>query len=160
MKTTLLHRWRERTLREQRMLIALALLLVLALVWLLVIRPLDQSLAHAEKRHDAAARILAETRTLAQAIRTIERAGGTGPSGPLPAVISQAAAEAGFSIARLESDGSGGTTLVIDAARPQALFPWLARMEGSGALVHALATSANSDQTLKVQVTFRPRARI
>jgi len=43
--------WRERTLREQRLLLVMFALIALALGWLLVIRPLSDALDAAQTRH-------------------------------------------------------------------------------------------------------------
>ena len=52
-----------------------------------------------------------------------------------------------------------GATVAIDAARPQALFGWLVRLEESGLLVERLRAQANSDRTLAVEAVLRARGR-
>lgn len=157
MKARFLSWWSTRTLREQRMLLALALVAALVLSWLIVLRPLNDALATAKAQHNQAVIALAETRASAEAIRALGRSGTPAASAPVATLVSQAATEAGFSITRLDSDGAGGVTLVMAAARPQAFFAWLAELERQGIRVGALTASTNTDQTLSVQVSFPAR---
>lgn len=158
MKTRFLSWWTTRTLREQRMLLALALVATLVLGWLLILRPLNDALVTAKEQHNQAVIALAETRASAEAIRALEQSSAPALSAPLATIVSQAATEAGFTITRLDGDGAGGVTLVLSAARPQAFFPWLAELESRGIQAGALTASTNTDQTLSVQVTFPGRS--
>jgi general secretion pathway protein M len=151
--------WRTRTLREQRLMLAMFGLLALVILWLLILRPLGDALSRARERHANAAEALAEARGQAALIAQLERSAPTGPAEPIDAVMSRAASEAGFPITRLERDGPATATMVLSAVRPQAFFGWLGQMEGQGLIVERLSTTANSDQTLAVQVTLRGRGR-
>jgi general secretion pathway protein M len=151
--------WRGRTLREQRLLLAMAGLLALVLAWLLVIRPIDDSLSAARERHAAVVLRLAEARGQVAALRKLQAAPAVALPGPLVTTLSNAATEAGFSAARVEPQGAGAALVIIDAARPQAVFGWVRQMEQRhGLVVVRLSANANSDQTLAVQVAFRSRS--
>jgi general secretion pathway protein M len=151
--------WQGRTLREQRLLLVMAGLLALVLIWLLLIRPVNDSLSAARERHAAAVLRLAEARGQAAAIRSLGSAPAVALSGPLTTVLSGAATEAGFPVARVEPEGANRATMVLNAVRPQAFFGWVRRMEERNSLVvERLSATTNSDQTLSVQVTFRTRA--
>jgi general secretion pathway protein M len=79
--------------------------------------------------------------------------------GPLVTVLSTAATEAGFPAARVEPQGASAALVIIDAARPQAVFGWVRQMEQRpGLVVSRLSANANSDQTLAVQVAFQSRS--
>lgn len=152
--------WRTRTLREQRLLLAMLALLAVVLLWLLIWRPLGDALSRARDRHAAAALALAEARAQAALIAQFERAAPVGPQEPIDTLISRSATDAGFPIARLEREGAGQATLVLASVRPQAFFGWVGQMEsGRGLIVERLSASTNSDRTLSVQVTFRTRSR-
>jgi general secretion pathway protein M len=159
MKAGFLIWWRGRSLREQRMLLALALVAAGVLGWLLILRPLGDSLASARERHHEAVVMLAETRARVEALTNARQ--GAQPAAaapPLATLVSGAASEAGFSITRLDSDPAGQVTLAIAAARPQAFFAWVAGLEQrNGVIVERLTASTNTDQTLTVQATFRQR---
>lgn len=149
--------WRGRTLREQRLVLAMGGLAVLVLAWLLIIRPLDDALSSARERHGEAVIALAEARARADAIAAAEQVAPTNLGAPVDTVLNQAASEAGFPVARVERQGTNQATIVIDSARPQALFGWVDRMEERGLIVERLVVTANSDQTVSVQATFRAR---
>jgi general secretion pathway protein M len=151
--------WRGRTLREKRLLLAMAALFTLVLVWLLVIRPVGDSLSAARERHAAAVLRLAEARGQAAAIRSLSGAPTSTLSAPLTTMLNAAATEAGFPVARVEPQGPNRATLVLNAVRPQAFFGWVGQMEARNNLVvERLSATTNSDQTLSIQITFRTRA--
>jgi general secretion pathway protein M len=147
--------WRTRTLREQRLLLAMAAVLFLVLSWLLVIRPLNDALAAARERHAGAVLARAEAKEraalgAAPASRTIlDLRGGT-----LETLLSGTAQEAGIPVARVNRESNAQATAVIDAVRPQALFGWVRQMESRGLTVERLRTTANSDQTVAAEITF------
>lgn len=150
--------WRGRTLREQRLLLAMAALFAIVLVWLLIVRPLGDALAAAKERQGAAVIALAETRGRAELVQALARTPAPALGGPLDGILSQAATEAGFTVTRIDADGPNQATLVMESVRPQAFFGWAGQMEQTrGLIVERLSATANADQTLAVQVTFRTR---
>lgn len=151
--------WRTRTLREQRLLLAMLALLVVVLAWLLIVRPLGDALSAARERHGEAVVALAEARAQAEAIARLQEGAGARPTGAVDALVSRSAAEAGFTVARMEGTGPEGATIVLNPAKPQAVFGWVAQMEQRhGLIVERLSAATNSDQTLAVEVTFRARS--
>ena len=150
--------WRTRTLREQRLLLAMLALLALVLAWLLVIRPVSDALSRARERHSDAVVAAAEARAQVEALRGLQRQAPTALAGPLDATLNQSATEAGFTVSRIEREAANRATVVLDAVRPQAFFGWVDQMEnGRGLAVERLTATTNSDQTLAVQVTFTAR---
>ena len=151
--------WRTRTLREQRLLLAMLGLLALVLAWLLVIRPVSDALASARERHSDAVLAVAEARAQVEALRGLQQPASAALSGPLDTMLNQSATEAGFSVSRIEREAPNRATMVLDAVRPQAFFGWVDQMESSrGLTVERLTATTNSDQTLAVQVTFGTRS--
>jgi general secretion pathway protein M len=150
--------WRTRTLREQRLLLAMAGLSVVVLLWLAIIRPIGDRLSEARERHGAAVLALAEARARAGQIGLLEQRRPANPGGPLETVLNQSATEAGFPVARVEREGLNQATMVIDSVKPQAFFAWVRRMEDErGMIVERLSARANADQTLAIRITFRAR---
>ena len=150
--------WRTRTLREQRLLLAMFGLLAVVLLWLLIVRPLGDALSRARDRHADAALALAEARAQAALIRQFEHGAPVGPQEPIDALVSRSATEAGFPIARLQREGTNQATLELGSVRPQAFFGWVGQMEsGRGLIVERLNATVKGDRTLSVQVTFRAR---
>lgn len=141
--------WVLRTPRE-RVLIGLMLALIgIALAWLAVIQPLADALDAAKARHGAAVIALAEARAHSQPV-TISAA-----AGPAEAIAAQTASQAGFTGARIGRQGPARASIGIDAARPQALFGWIAEMERRGLMVERLSARANADQTLSAEIGVR-----
>lgn len=149
--------WKGRSPREQRLLLVMAALAAILIAWLLVFRPLGNALSDAKERHASAMVALAEARAQADVIRQAEDEAPAALGMPLDVLLSQAAAEAGFPVARLERQGSKQATMTIEAVRPQAFFGWIGELESRGLIVERLTATTNSDQTLGVQFTLRAR---
>lgn len=146
--------WRERSLREQRLLLVMLGLLALLLGWLLVVRPLGDALDDAKRRHGEAVVALAEARARAGG-GSIER---PAPPLPLDSLVARSANEAGFAGAQIAARGPARADVVIPAARPQALFAWIARLEAQGLVVSSLRARSNPDRTVHVEAALRAGA--
>jgi general secretion pathway protein M len=135
-------------------------ILAAVLAWLLIIRPLNDALSEARERHGRAAQAVAEARAQVELIQNLQKApANAARRDRSKLVIGQSADEAGFTVSRVEREGASSATMVVDAVRPQAFFGWVDQMETSrGLTVERLRATANSDQTLSVQVTFRARS--
>jgi general secretion pathway protein M len=145
--------WVERSRREQRLIQVMLGLAVLVLGWLLVVRPLLDMRDAAKERHAAAVVALGEARARA----TPGAAPGAPAAGPVDALVARTANEAGFTNARITSQGSERASVAVDAARPQILFGWVARLEQSGLVVERLNARTNSDRTVAAELTLRKR---
>ncbi|HEY5713649.1 MAG TPA: type II secretion system protein GspM [Allosphingosinicella sp.] len=149
--------WLERSRREQILLGVMFGLAALLIAWLLVLRPLSDALDSAMARHDTAIIALAEAR--ARAPRGPIVSPVAAPAMPVDSQLGRAAAEAGFADARVASRGPNRASVAIAAARPQALFAWVARLEAQGLAVERLRAQANPDRTLSAEASFRARGR-
>lgn len=147
----------DRSLRERRMIVAMAALAALTLVWALIIRPVGDGLSAARERHAAAVESYADTEARVAAIKAL-RAGGAAPdAGELDAVVRQRANAAGFPLASLTPQAGGAIQISIASARPGALFAWIADLDGAGIVVDSLGTTDNGDRTVSAQMTLRSR---
>ena len=147
-----------RTPREQRLILAMAILFAVVFIWLGIARPLNDALVEAKARHTEAVIERAEARAQAEALGTLGRAGGARPlTEPVETVIGRSAAQAGFQLSRLQAEPGGAVSIGIEAARPQALFAWVTALERQGLIVSTLTASANADRTVAVQASFRGR---
>jgi general secretion pathway protein M len=149
--------WEARSAREKRLLLALAALLALVVLWLLIIRPLNDARANAEQRLDAAVAELGKARADAAALRQL----GARPAGaqpvprPLDGFLMQAGAEAGFTNLNVIADGAARATISVASARPQAFFGWLSQLERRGVVVESMSARVNADQTIAVETVLR-----
>jgi len=145
--------WSERSLREQRLIQVMLGLAIIVLGWLLVVRPLMDMRDAAKERHAAAVVALGEARSRALPGATP----GAPAAGPVDALVARTANEAGFTNARITSQGAERASVAVDSARPQVLFGWVARLEASGLRVERLNTRTNSDRTVGAEITLRKR---
>lgn len=145
--------WAQRSPREQRLLLVMLALLGLVVGWLLVVRPLGDALNAAKERHGAAVVALAEAKARAPGAAPA----GTAPALPVDGLVSRTAGEAGFANARVAAQAPTRATVAIDAARPQALFAWIAQLERQGVTVDSLRARVNADRTLNVEAAFVAR---
>lgn len=146
--------WQARSARERMLLRVMLGLAVIVLGWLLVVRPLGDSLEAAKARHGAAVVALAEAKARRETIRGVP---GAAPTLPVDSLIGQSAGEAGFTAARVTAAGPARASVTIESARPQALFGWVASLERRGLVVERLQVRANADRTLAAELAFRAR---
>jgi general secretion pathway protein M len=149
--------WLARTPRERWLLGVMLGLVALVLVWLLILRPLSDMLSTARQRHGEAEAALAEARSQAAAIAALEKNRPEPFAGTIDSAISEAAAAAGFQLSGLQPEGEGRVSLAIGAAKPQALFGWIAALEGQGYIVQSLTATSNPDRTLSARIVLRAR---
>jgi general secretion pathway protein M len=149
--------WMARTARERWLLGVMLALVALVLVWLLILRPLSDMLSAARQRHGEAVAALAEARSQAAAIAALERNRPAPFAGPIDMAVAAAASDAGFQLSGLQPEGAGRVSLAIGAAKPQALFGWIAALEAQGYIVQSLTVSSNPDRTLSAQIALRAR---
>jgi general secretion pathway protein M len=114
-------------------------------------------LSAARQRHGEAVAALAEARSQAADIAALERNRPALLAGPIESAVATAAAEAGFQLSGLQGEGSGRVSLAIGAAKPQALFGWVQRLEAQGYIVQSLTATSNPDRTLSAQIVLRMR---
>lgn len=145
--------WQGRSPRERMLLQAMLGLAAFVLGWLLVVRPLADSLETAKTRHGAAVVALAEARARRHSAQI---AAAPAPL-PIDGLIAATANEAGFTAARVTAAGPARASVAIESARPQALFGWVALLERRGLVVERLRAQANADRTLAAEVAFRAR---
>lgn len=152
--------FRDRSEREQRMLAALGVLLVIVVGWLGIIRPLDGATAAARERHARAVVALADL----QELRDRAAKATNKPQLPLDETlapfVTRSAADAGLTVERLEAEGAHQVKVNVAAVRPAAFFGWAQRLEvRHGLVVHQLAAFRNADTSIAVQLTVRRPAR-
>ena len=75
----------------------------------------------------------------------------------LAGTVRSRAEAAGFALGSVDPEGDR-LRVSIAAARPGALFRWLAELEAAGVLVEAASVTPNADQTVAVQLTLSGRA--
>lgn len=149
--------FQSRSLREQRLLLAMLALLALTIVWAGIILPVSDALSSARTRHDAAVVVLAETEARVHAVKALERDRPGALGAPLDTVIRDRANAAGFALATVTRVGDNGVQIGIGSARPGALMAWVAGLEDDGILVDTLTLTDNGYKTVAAQISLRVR---
>ena len=130
--------WAGLSQRERVLLGVMAALLAVVILWLGVMRPVDNGLrdAHmlASDALDRNAAIRAKVKQLDQLPRAV-----AAPTGDLAQIVGQSAGEAGFTLERAQPQGTGRVDIAIASAKPTALFDWIAGLEGQGIVVETLS---------------------
>ncbi len=151
--------WRERTPREQRLLLVMVGLLLAVALWLGILRPLSLALAAQTERHAEAVVALAELRAAAADLERLGAGGGPARDVPLATLLGRRAEEAGISLARLEGEGRDRANLDVAAVRAPAFFGWLQQLEQrDGLVVRRLDARRNEDGSLAVQLALEGAA--
>lgn len=142
--------WSGRTLREQRMLMVMAALLLAVVVWLGAVRPVMAWRAAAADRALAAAATLAEVRASVASIGPA-RPASRPPAEGLEPLIRRTAETAGLEVVTAMSP-SGQLGFQLSRVRSGPLFAWLAALETDHRLtVCSLGVIENADATLNVE---------
>lgn len=147
---------RDRSPREQQLLMVMIALMAVVIAWLFV-RTMDDALSDARERHTRAVIEQAEVKGKVAALKALERGAGRRLEAPVDVVVGQSASEVGFVLSRTEPQGRDRVVIAIASARPQAFFGWLNDLEGRGVFPERLTARANSDQTLSIEATMRGR---
>lgn len=131
-----------RSARERWLLAIMLAIAIPLLAFLLVYRPLVNSIEEAQQRHVAAVRnhglVLARIAQLDSAQRPSATAAPAG-NAPLSLQITEAAAQAGVSLSANEPRGDASTLITLAPAAPTAALRWLRQLEGRGIIVRELA---------------------
>jgi general secretion pathway protein M len=142
--------WSGRTLRERRLLMVMAGLLLAAIVWIGGVRPVLTWRVAAAERAESAALTLAEVRVAAASFGPARRAAISPPEGLEP-LIRRTAEAAGLDVVTVMS-ASGQLGFQLSSVGSGALFVWLASLETDHSLsICSLGVTENADATLNVE---------
>ena len=147
--------WDGRTRREQRMLALMALLVAAVILWLGVIRPVNDWRAGAADGRARAGAELVEVRTALTRLGPA-RTGATRPADArgLEPVLVQTAEAAGLELTT-GMDSSGRLGFRLARAPAGAVFGWLAALETTHGLQPvSLSVFENADASLQVEGAF------
>ena len=150
--------WAGLSLREQRMLLVMLALLAITILWLGIIRPVDNALSGARERHGQAVIQNAQVAAKVEAVRDLRRSVPPPLEADVATIVGQSASEVGFVLGKIEAQGRDRVGISIASARPTAFFGWLQDLERRGIFPETLRARANSDRTLNIEGVFRGRA--
>jgi general secretion pathway protein M len=152
--------WRDRSGREQVMLLVMAVLLVVTIGWLGILRPLAAARATAAERLATTESALGDVKAMTVAIRAAEVRTRPASNTPVIERIGSRATEAGLTTERLTSDGDGRVSLRVPAVKPAILLRWIADIEArDGIIADRVAITRNGDATVAADLAFRAARR-
>lgn len=142
--------WSGRSLRERRLLMVMAGLLLAIVVSLGVVRPILSWRAAAAERAEAASATLAEVRAAIAAVGPA-RSRAAPPAEGLEPLVRRTAAAADLDVVTLMS-ASGQLGFQLSRTGSGPLFVWLAALESDhGLAICNLGVTENADATLNVE---------
>lgn len=145
------------SLREKRLVLIAVALALLTLLWFGLIRPIGDALATAKIRHNDAVLRLATIEGQIDEIARLNRDRPPPLPAPIDVVVRDRASAAGFTLANLTPQTGNAVQIQIAAARPTALFGWIAALEADGIIVASISTTDNGDKTLAATMTLKAR---
>lgn len=154
--TALASWFRGRSLREQRMLLAMLGVAVPVLLWLLVWRPVTGALDAARERHAEAVERHGRVLTAAAALKGAGRPVAA-PPGDLASYVGQAASNSGLSLTAAAAQGPNRAAVAIASGDPRAMTGWLRGFEQQGLVVQEVRMTPTADGSASLTaVVARP----
>ncbi len=136
------------SLRDQLALLALAAALMAYLVFMLLIRPVEESRRELSARNAATAEALGRVDMMAAEVRALRAVGSTGRSSGgrnLTALLNSSADGFQLPISRLQPNSRGGVQLRFEAVSLESLLRWVYHLESAqDILVEDLSISQTS----------------
>jgi general secretion pathway protein M len=142
--------------QRERILVGIAGLLLAGLVgYYGIARPMFGAMTSAEARYVDAVEQQARIEAKVAALRQPVDGQASRFSGAIEAFVSQSAGETGIAVGSVTPQSDSRVNMVVESAKPTALFGWLARIEGEGVAVESLSVNPSGNGTLSATLTLR-----
>ncbi|MDE0880444.1 MAG: type II secretion system protein GspM [Sphingomonas bacterium] len=145
----------DRSLREKRLLLLMAALLIVTIVWAGIVIPIRDGLDTSRGRYEDAVVRLATTRGDVDVIKAAGRR--TPMTASLADTVRAAADQAGFEIATLDDQDGGRVRVTIQSARAAAMSGWLAGLETRGVLVDSATLRDTGNRSVGADLVLKAR---
>jgi general secretion pathway protein M len=157
--TAMIDWFRGRSVREQRLLLAMLAIALPLLLWLLVWRPVDAALTGAWDRHAEAVDRHGRVLAAAEALEAGARPGPTLATGEIAALAGEAAGRSGLTLASAAPQGPDRAAVSIAAGEPRAMLAWLRGLEEQGVVIDDLRMTPAPDGTVALTAVLARRSR-
>jgi len=159
MTDTLRNWWHSLSLRERWLVGTAAALSAILIGWFLIYAPLRSALATAEEAHGVAIDRQAAISARVAEIKRLEAAGNSAANraasdAAVNLILSQSAAEQGFTLSRNDPVGTSGASIAIANVRAPALASWLTQLEAAGLTANDLTIRPNADGTVAMTASM------
>ena len=159
MKDAALLWWGGRSQREQVMLAVMAGCLALCLLWFGITRPLLAGAAQAKVRYEQAVIDAATVQIKVKALKAALAVPPVPLDGPLQAVVTQSATDAGFTLSRADPAGTDAVSVTLVSAKSPAFFAWMKRLNDQGIFAEQVSIRTNSDATIAADAVLKAQVR-
>jgi len=150
--------WGAHSTGERWIMGALGTAIFVVFLWLGVWRPVTDGLNAGWERQGQALDRYSSVRAKIDALKHLPAASPAAAT-PIDQLVSQSAAEAGFTLDRVGTAGAGRMSLSIASARTGPLLGWLSQLEASGVGVQSInIVPGVTDGTVAVQAVLQERA--
>ncbi len=142
--------------QRERVLVGVAGLLLAGLVgYYGIARPMLGAMTAAEERYVDAVERQARIDSKVAALQQPVDGATVKFSGAIDAFVSQSAGETGIAVGSVVPQSGNRVNMVVESAKPTALFGWLARIERQGIAVEALNVSPAGRGAVSATITLR-----
>ena len=132
---------------DQRILAALALVLGLAMVWLLLWKPISDWRALSHNRYETAQATLNWMRANEQRARASASVSADSAAKASPvARVTRAAQGLGLKLSRLQPRGDGGVTVALEGQSFDSILAWLAGLQENNGILASKVSISQKDQ--------------
>ncbi|WP_373491602.1 type II secretion system protein GspM [Parasphingorhabdus sp.] len=142
--------------QRERILVGVAGLLLVGLAgYYGIARPMFGAMVSAEQRYLDAVEQRARIDAKVAALQQPKDGDVVRFSGAIDAFVGQSAGETGIAVASVTPQSDKRVNMVVESAKPTALFGWLARIEQEGVAVEALSVNPVGNGTISANLTLR-----
>lgn len=146
-----------RSLRERRMLLVMAAMIVLTMIWFAIFLPISDGLSSSRTRLNDAVIRLGQAQAERDAIADLAKQKPQPIPGALADYLRQSAGDVGFALSNVDAQSDDRVRIAIPTARPGALFSWIAGLERAGIVVQTINVTNNGDQTVAAEMLLTER---
>ncbi|WP_417622453.1 type II secretion system protein GspM [Parasphingorhabdus sp.] len=142
--------------RREQILVGIAGLLLTGLVgYYAIVQPMIGSMTAAEQRYIDAIERQARIEAKVVALQQPLDGDTTKFRGAIDIYVSQSAGETGIAVGSVDPQPDSRVNMVVESAKPTALFGWLARIEREGVAVESLSVNPADNGTVSATLTLR-----
>lgn len=142
--------------QREKILVGVAGLLLAGLVgYYGIARPMFGAMTAAEERYVDAVERQARIDAKIAALQQPADGDAVRFSGVIDAFVGQSAGETGIAVASVTPQSGNRVNMVVESAKPTALFGWLARIEQQGIAVESLSVNSAGSGTISATLTLR-----
>lgn len=140
---------------EQKIVAALAVLIVLSLLWLMVWKPVGDWRADAANRHQNAQQTFDYLKRNEQALKDSVRAGRNPARSSIMRLITQAARARGLQLPRVQPESDGGVSVVLQDQPFNDVLAFVAQLEENNGITVNRASIDSSGTAGRVNAQLR-----